>query len=310
MPFSCPNSSDSIRSFGIAPVCTGTNGPALRDERSWTARATSSLPVPVSPTMSTVASVCATAVMLSNTACITAERASMPSNTSSSELLGVEQRVGQIRGPLGDELRDQLLELRHVHRLLQVVDGAELERGDRRRHRGVAGHDHDGGGRRLIAQLAHQIEPALAGQLNVGDDDGVGSFAELRQRGLRRGRRLDFVTGVGEERAQSFSVDPIVVDDEDPRRHAFLCLRLVHVDVVGSSGSDCNGPTGARSLGDSATQRRPPPWNPPPPPRNPPPEKPPDEWNDWDGALWNDCAGALWNDWDGALRNDCAGALY
>ena len=47
-------------SGGIAPQFTRTNGPAARAERSWMARAISSLPVPVSPRISTVASVGAT----------------------------------------------------------------------------------------------------------------------------------------------------------------------------------------------------------------------------------------------------------
>ena len=84
----------------------------------------------------------------------------------------------------------------------------------------MSGHDDDGSRRRLIAQFTHEIEPALAGELHVGDDDGVGAFAELRQRRFRRGGLLYFVAGLGEERAQSFGVGRVVIDDEDPRRHA------------------------------------------------------------------------------------------
>ena len=40
----------------VAPQFTGTNGPRARRERWWMARATSSLPVPLSPAMSTGAS--------------------------------------------------------------------------------------------------------------------------------------------------------------------------------------------------------------------------------------------------------------
>ena len=52
-PFSWPNSSLSISSDGIAAQLTFTNGPLARLERSWMARATSSLPVPFSPVIST-----------------------------------------------------------------------------------------------------------------------------------------------------------------------------------------------------------------------------------------------------------------
>ena len=58
-PFTWPKSSLSISSPGIEAQFTATNGPG-RPECSWIERATSSLPVPVSPSMSTVAAVGAT----------------------------------------------------------------------------------------------------------------------------------------------------------------------------------------------------------------------------------------------------------
>ena len=62
-PFSWPNSSDSISVSGMAATLTATNGCALRSLRWWMARATSSLPVPLSPVISTVAGVVAICVM-------------------------------------------------------------------------------------------------------------------------------------------------------------------------------------------------------------------------------------------------------
>ena len=62
-PRSCPKSSLSIRFGLMAPQSTTTKGPSFRRERSWSARATSSLPVPVSPTMTTVESTGAMRVM-------------------------------------------------------------------------------------------------------------------------------------------------------------------------------------------------------------------------------------------------------
>ena len=56
-PFSWPNSSLSIRFGGIAPQSSTTIGPRLRPESSWMARATNSLPVPVSPWMITETSI-------------------------------------------------------------------------------------------------------------------------------------------------------------------------------------------------------------------------------------------------------------
>ncbi len=54
-PFTWPNSSDSISSSGIAAQLTLTKGFSARVLLPWMARATSSLPVPDSPVISTVA---------------------------------------------------------------------------------------------------------------------------------------------------------------------------------------------------------------------------------------------------------------
>ena len=54
-PFSCPNSSDSISSSGMAAQFTCTNRSRLRKLLRWMVRATNSLPTPLSPWMSTVA---------------------------------------------------------------------------------------------------------------------------------------------------------------------------------------------------------------------------------------------------------------
>ena len=67
-PFSCPNNCESINSWGIAPQLTRMNGPAARGERLWIARATNSLPEPVSPKMSTGTSERATSSTRSMTA--------------------------------------------------------------------------------------------------------------------------------------------------------------------------------------------------------------------------------------------------
>ena len=53
LPFMWPNSSLSISSPGIAAQFTSTNGPWARGDSAWIARATSSLPVPFSPRIST-----------------------------------------------------------------------------------------------------------------------------------------------------------------------------------------------------------------------------------------------------------------
>ncbi len=69
-PFSCPNSSDSMRSLGIAAMFKAMNGRLLRGECRCSACATSSLPVPDSPLISTVMCDCDKRPIARNTSCM------------------------------------------------------------------------------------------------------------------------------------------------------------------------------------------------------------------------------------------------
>ena len=69
-PFLCPNISLSKRLELRPPRLTLTKGPLLRGELRWMASAMSSLPVPLSPVMSTEAPVGATRVTASSTSLI------------------------------------------------------------------------------------------------------------------------------------------------------------------------------------------------------------------------------------------------
>ena len=71
-PFSWPKSSLSTSSAGMEPQSTTTKGPEARGLAWWSASATNSLPVPLSPSMSTVASVAARRASWANRARITA----------------------------------------------------------------------------------------------------------------------------------------------------------------------------------------------------------------------------------------------
>ena len=61
---------DEVAEMSPAAQFTGTNGFNARGPDLWMARATSSLPVPVSPVIRTVAAVCATLPIISRTACM------------------------------------------------------------------------------------------------------------------------------------------------------------------------------------------------------------------------------------------------
>ena len=69
-PFTWPNSSLSISPSGIAPQFTGTKGSWARGLFACTARATSSLPTPLSPVISTVVRAAATFSTNSKTDCM------------------------------------------------------------------------------------------------------------------------------------------------------------------------------------------------------------------------------------------------
>ena len=122
-PLTWPNSSLSTR-FGLsAATWTGRNGRSLRAECRWTARATSSLPVPLSPVMSTQASVGATRAMRLNTACIAGLR------PTSSSPIGLERRGRLLDrpGPAGERPGDRVERLVQVERLGQVVERPALD---------------------------------------------------------------------------------------------------------------------------------------------------------------------------------------
>jgi len=87
-PFSWPNSSLSSSDSGMAPQWTGMKGASLRELSRWTASATSSLPVPLSPWMSTVEWVPATFLTISNTGSMAAEWPMMFGNAAPSAAAG------------------------------------------------------------------------------------------------------------------------------------------------------------------------------------------------------------------------------
>ena len=163
-PFSWPNSSLSSRFSGMALQLMATNGPFLCGLRRWSACATISLPVPLSPRIKTGAVVGATLRMKVKTACIGGLAPSMSSKTSAccALLQGAVflLELGHVDAPLQHEL-----ELVHVHRLAEEVVGARP----------------DGAKRVLLVALA-------------GDDD---HFGQRIQREQRRERRQPFVGFVG-----------------------------------------------------------------------------------------------------------------
>ena len=150
-PLRWPNSSLSIRFSGRAPQLIATNGMSARRLWSCTARATSSLPVPVSPRISTVELVGATLAISCRTRCM-----ARPSPIRSRFTLDAFQLSFQgailVRqfAFLGDALQERF-QFDQLARFGQVVEGAVPQRGDGRLERRLAGqHDRLGVGRQLL----------------------------------------------------------------------------------------------------------------------------------------------------------------
>ena len=136
-PLIWPNSSLSSSSAGIAAQFTATKGLALRRPWSCNARATSSLPVPVSPRIRTVASLSAAMPI----AFCTRRIASLaPISAVSLDSRHVPRAIAHRRGgSIADRRRVQVIA---ADRLGQMVEGAEPHRldgvlgaGESRQHR-------------------------------------------------------------------------------------------------------------------------------------------------------------------------------
>ena len=94
-PFMWPNSSDSSSASGMAPQFTATNGFLARGLALWMARASSSLPAPLSPRSSTLASDWATIRASASTSSMRAERLTISLRQPSSP-----RRAGAMGGAL------------------------------------------------------------------------------------------------------------------------------------------------------------------------------------------------------------------
>ncbi len=166
-PRSCPKSSASRMLSGMAAQLTATNGPPARALLPWMKRARSSLPVPLSPSTSTVALEGAACVATSSTRrsaglCPTISRVVRSLSSCLSERFSHEQRL-----PLG-RLAHALDDRHALERLLDEVVGALAHRLHGGLDRAVGGHHHELGVGRDLLQRAQQLErrscPASSGR--------------------------------------------------------------------------------------------------------------------------------------------------
>ena len=189
LPFSWPNSSrlDQVRRDRAA---------VERHERlrrrarlsSCSVSATSSLPVPVSPVTSTVASVRATFCDLVVDRLHRRRRADHPAEAPEpAQLLAQRAHLpAQPRRAL--HVREHLLEPADVDRLGQIVGDAAAHRAHRGVDARVAGHEHEVHRRPLLHQRK-QIQGCAIGQLQIGNQEVEVLLLERLARGLERGGR-------------------------------------------------------------------------------------------------------------------------
>ncbi len=132
-------------------------------------RATSSLPVPLSPDSRTLASVSATRRIRSSTRC----RLGLTPTMASSRELGFDpvpqllvlfSQVAQQQASL-----DRHFQLLHREGLSDEIACALPRRAQRGLHRRVGGDDQDGQAGLTMARPPRQLEPVLAGHHKVGD---------------------------------------------------------------------------------------------------------------------------------------------
>ena len=177
-PFTWPNSSDSIRPSGIAPQLTETNGLSRRWLLKWMARATSSLPVPLSPVIMAVAGLSAIFRMVSKTSTI---RGALADDVLEAvlglELLSeVEVLVAQALAL--EAVPDDQVDLVELEGLGDVVVGAELHRLDGRLRGGHRRHHDDRGVGREVPGGAQHLQPVDLRHAQVGDDGVEGVPAD------------------------------------------------------------------------------------------------------------------------------------
>ena len=184
-PLQWPKSSDSRRFSGRALQLMGMNGANWRRLLKWSARATSSLPVPLSPRIRMVLSVSATRSIILKTSCILGRIADELVELVFLLELFAEVDVFRNGVVVGQGALDAQAQIIHLERLLQVVERPFLHGVHRRLDGRVGGDEDDGGGRTERARLLQNLQTVRAGfvQIKVSDDQ----FGALRFEGFHRG---------------------------------------------------------------------------------------------------------------------------
>ena len=169
----------------------------------WIARATTSLPLPVSPVIRIVLLVAAT-VSSSWNSCVIARL--LPTIALESvPLLELRAQVGVLRlqPPLLERRIEHVQQLVDLKRLADEIPRAALDRFDGVLHRAVSGDD-DGDDVRVAGDGGFDDGRAVdAGQPQVGDDDVEGEIGEPGDGRLARFGLFDLIAAVGQAARRS-----------------------------------------------------------------------------------------------------------
>ena len=212
-PRSWPKSSDSMSLSGMAAQLTCTNGPAFTSEPSWIARATSSLPVPLGPTMRTVAGVgaaFATSARSLRIASLVPTIRVMPRRDFSSRFSRARRVESRTR--------------RSAFRTCSDESGFSRKSSAPACTASIAVFTSpwpemmiDGRRDPARAELRERLEAVLAGHLDV-EEHGV-VVGRLGDGVRARGDGRDLVSLLREERPEGLADVGFVVADEDAARH-------------------------------------------------------------------------------------------
>jgi hypothetical protein len=150
--------------LGIAAVLIATKDLSARGLWRCSARATSSLPLPESPVISTVACDMARRPMARKTSCIAG---ACPRISGTSPLPRMHRLVHRFVNRSLDQL-DRLIDIEGFG---QVLEGAALKCGNRAFQIGIGGHDDDRHRREAVLTSCSKLQPGLAGHADVGQQD-------------------------------------------------------------------------------------------------------------------------------------------
>ena len=254
-PRSCPNSSDSSTPGASALQFTATNGPPTRSDCTCTARAISSLPVPLSP-------------VDEHGGVAPRGAAHHVEHAQHGRALRHDRGAAVALRQLGAQIAVLAREARVIERarhhgqqrvvvegLLHVVEGAEAQRRHRGGDRGVGRHHHH---RDVGVHRAHALEHAEAveaGHLEVGEQQVEAARGQGVQRGVRRGEALHLVAAAAQHHLEDRDEARLVVEHGDARRHAAAWAAAVRGSTSSKQAPRPPGPAPA-----PCTTRSSPPW--------------------------------------------------